>query len=78
LVPQATRERLKVIPDYDRFGCEFICHEVIDLQNQRVIDLKAAGAAVFCWTIRSVRQEAEARLSVDNITFEGYPAAIGG
>ncbi len=78
LVPQATRERLKDIPDYDRIGCEFISHEVIDLQNQRVIDLKAAGAAVFCWTIRSVRQEAEARLSVDNITFEGYPAAIGG
>lgn len=69
-----TRERLRTVPDYDRARASFISHEVIDLANARVAELKANGAHVLCWTVRSAEQEAEARKIADNITFEGYLA----
>lgn len=72
----ATRARLRGIPDYDRAGCSFISHEVGDLRRPRVAELKARGAAVLCWTVRSAKAEARARQVADNITFEGYAAAI--
>lgn len=62
------------IPDYDRVGASFISHNVNDLDAPRVAALKEAGAAVFCWTVRSAEREAEARRIVDNVTFEGYLA----
>ncbi len=74
LLPHATRDRLRPIPDYERLGCCFISHEASDLARQRVADLRAKGAAILCWTIRSPEAEAEARRIADNITFEGYPA----
>jgi hypothetical protein len=37
-----------------------------------VAELKAQGANILCWTIRSPEAEAEARRIADNVTFEGY------
>lgn len=76
LLPAATLDRLRGIPDYDAAGCGFISHQASDLDRPRVAELKARGAAVLCWTIRSAAQEAKARERADNITFEGYRAAI--
>jgi glycerophosphoryl diester phosphodiesterase len=73
-VPEATRNTLRAIPDYDRVGACFISHESTDLDRPRVADLKSKGAHIFTWTIRSAAQEADARRIVDNITFEGYLA----
>ena len=69
-------ETLRGIPDYDRVGASFISHQVDDLDNPRVAELKIAGAVIFCWTVRSEDQEIEARKVVDNITFEGYDAVL--
>lgn len=74
LLPAAIRDHLRDIPDYDRVGACFISHEAADLGAARVADLKARGAAVFCWTIRSPEAEAAARKVAQNITFEGYAA----
>lgn len=75
-LPAADCDRLRGIPDYDRTGSCFISHEAADLGRARVAALKAAGAAVLCWTIRSAAAEAEARRMADNVTFEGYAARI--
>ena len=75
-IPPADRVWLATIPDYDRVGATFISHEAADLTRPRVAELKAAGAAILCWTIRSVEAEAKARQIAQNITFESYPAAI--
>jgi len=72
LVPDARREELASIPDYERTGACFISHQQDQLDSPRVRDLKANGAAIFCWTIRSADQEATARKIADNVTFEGY------
>ena len=72
----ATCDHLRLIPDYDRTQSSFISHEVADLPRPRVAALKRQGADVLCWTVRSPSQEAEARKIAQNITFEGYPAAI--
>lgn len=76
LLPAAVCERLRGIPDYESTGASFISHEHGDLGRPRVAELKAAGAAVLCWTIRSPEAEAAARRIADNITFEGYAAAV--
>ena len=73
---QATCDRLRDIPDYDRVGACFISHEADDLALPRVAALKAAGAAVCCWTVRTASEEAQARQIAQNITFEGYLPAL--
>ena len=70
----ATCDILREIPDYDRTLSSFISHEAHDLSRPRVAALKAQGAVILCWTIRSPVAEAEARKIADNITFEGYAA----
>ncbi len=75
-LPAALRHRLRSIPDYDRVGASFISHEASDLGRPRVAALRAGGAAVLCWTIRSAEAEGAARRLADNVTFEGYAAAI--
>ena len=75
-IPPAVCARLREIPDYDPTHSSFISHKASDLGQPRVAELKAAGAAILCWTIRSPEQEAEARKIAHNITFEGYPAKI--
>ncbi len=73
-LPDQVRNTLREIPDYDRVGACFISHEASDLDRPRVAGLKAQGAHILCWTIRSAKQEADARRIVDNVTFEGYLA----
>lgn len=73
-LPRQVCDRLRDIPDYDETGSSFISHEAADLTRPRVAELKAAGAGVLCWTIRSPEQEAEARKVAGGITFEGYLA----
>ncbi len=75
-VPQATLDRLREIPDYDRTYSSFISHEASDLARPRVAELHSQGAHILCWTIRSAQAEAEARKIAQNITFEGYTAAF--
>ena len=70
----ATRDALRDIPDYDRTLSSFISHEADDLARPRVAALKAQGAVILCWTIRSAEDEAKARIIAQNITFEGYAA----
>ena len=74
----ATCDHLRRIPDYDRTQSSFISHEAADLSRPRVAALKRQGATVVCWTITSQQAEAEARKIAQNITFEGYPAAMIG
>jgi glycerophosphoryl diester phosphodiesterase len=76
LLPSGTRTRLRDIPDYDTAKACFISHQASDLNAARVADLKARGATILCWTIRSAAAEAEARRIAQNITFEGYAAVI--
>ena len=76
-IPEAVCSALRTIPDYARTLSSFISHKAADLARPRVAELKAQGAAVLCWTIRSAEAEAKAREIADNITFEGYAAALG-
>jgi glycerophosphoryl diester phosphodiesterase len=69
-------DTLRDIPDFDRVGASFISHEGRDLGRARVAALKAKGAAILCWTIRSPEDEAKVRRVAQNITFEGYCAAL--
>lgn len=71
-----TCARLREIPDYEPTSSSFISHQASDLGRARVAALKATGAAILCWTIRSPEAEAKARQIADNITFEGYAAAL--
>lgn len=72
----ATRARLAELRDFEELGCAFLSHDWRDLNRARIRALKAQGAAVLCWTIRSPAQEAQARAVADNITFEAYRAAL--
>lgn len=67
---------LREIPDYDRTNSSFISHQASDLARPRVAQLKAQGAVILCWTIRSPEAEAIARQVADNVTFEGYAAQL--
>lgn len=69
-------DELRGIADYDRVGASFISHEAADLGRDRVAALKAKGATILTWTITSAAMEAKARAVADNVTFEGYRAAL--
>ena len=75
-LPAEVCDRLRPIPDFDATASSFISHEGRDLARPRVAELKAQGAAILCWTIRSAADEALARRIADNVTFEGYRAAL--
>lgn len=75
-LPAEMCAHFRAIPDYDATLSSFISHEAPDLARPRVAELKAQGAQVLCWTIRSPGAEAEARRVADNVTFEGYLAAL--
>jgi glycerophosphoryl diester phosphodiesterase len=63
---------LRDIQDFDRVAASFISHWSSDLTRPSVQRLRDAGVPVFCWTIRSQSEEAQARKLCDNVTFEGY------
>ena len=71
-----TCDHLREIPDFDRVGAGFISHEVSDLTRPRVLELRRKGVPVLCWTVRSAQVDTQARHNADNVTFEGYLAAI--
>lgn len=75
-MPPEMCTHFRAIPDYDSTASSFISHEAADLSSPRVADLKAQGAAILCWTIRSPAEEAEARRIAQNVTFEGYLSPI--
>lgn len=75
-LPAATCDHLRGIPDYDRTLSSFISHEAADLARPRVAELRAQGAAILCWTIKSPKAEAKARQYAQNITFEQYLAPL--
>ena len=68
------RDRLREIPDYDRTGSCFVSYRDTHLDHPRIAELKAQGATILCWTVRSKEAETAARRYADNITFEGYLA----
>jgi len=72
LVPESRRTELSGIPDFESCGACFVSHHFKHLEMPRVAEIKAAGAPVLCWTIKSQTDEATARRIADNITFEGY------
>jgi len=74
LTPADRRAYLTEIPDYAALGCCFISHDREDLNNPAVTLLRAAGAPILCWTVRTPAQEKAARKVAHNITFEGYLA----
>lgn len=76
LVPPARRDELRDIPDFSRTGASFISHRAADLTRPRVAEIRASGAPILCWTVRSPEEEAEARRTADNVTFEGYLSPI--
>lgn len=71
-IDDARRADLAALADFDRLGCGFVSHDKADLANPALARVKAAGAPVLTWTIRSPADEAAARRVADNITFEGY------
>lgn len=75
-LPKAMCDLFREIPDYDTTLSSFISHEAADLARPRVAELKAQGAAILCWTIRTPEEEVIARKVADNVTFEGYAAAL--
>lgn len=75
-VGEVRSAHLRAIPDYDRAHASFISHELADLEFSRVAALKSRGADILTWTVRSPADEAFARRVAQNITFEGYRAAI--
>lgn len=76
LIPAATRDRMRPIPDYDAVGASFISHQITDLKRPRVAELKARGATILCWTVKGKTTERTVRQIAHNITFEGYRPEI--
>lgn len=75
---RATRRRMNAIADFEPTGSSFISHDVRNLPNPRVAEIRSAGNPILCWTVRSERKEARVRPYVDNITFESYlPQSAG-
>ena len=75
-VPKDRLAELAEIPDYNRVGACFVSHEGKDLGRPRIAALRSAGAAILCWTIRSVTDETDVRRVAQGITFEGYRPAL--
>ena len=75
-LPKERRAALHEIADFDQVDACFISHQASDLARERVQKIRAAGVPVLCWTIKSPKEEADARRFADNITFEGYDPSI--
>ncbi|SHF35627.1 Glycerophosphoryl diester phosphodiesterase [Litoreibacter ascidiaceicola] len=71
LSPKICR-RLRDIPDYGWSTASFISHKAADLRRPRVAELKAKGAQILCWTIKSQAKADKALEIAQNITFEGF------
>ena len=67
---------MNAIADFEPTESCFISHDVRDLPNSRVAEIRAQGYPVLCWTVRSVRKETKVRPHVDNITFENFALPV--
>jgi glycerophosphoryl diester phosphodiesterase len=79
--PDLSPERRRALADLSdcaASGAAFVSYDWHALPTPTTARLRAAGAPVLCWTIRSAAEEASARRHADNVTFEGYRAALGG
>lgn len=76
MLDEETRARLATIPDFEKSGASFVAHDVADLANPALAALKNGGVPVLAWTVRTPQQEALARATAANITFEGYEAPL--
>ena len=73
----ATRaEALSRLADLDEAGAGFVSYRWSALPTKETEALRARGLPVLCWTVRSEAEERAARAAADNITFEGYAAAL--
>ncbi len=71
-VSESRLAQLRSIPDYGQVGASFISHRATDLDSPHVANIRAKGATILCWTIRSLAADTQARKLADNVTFEGY------
>ena len=71
-------DALARLDDVARVGASFVSYNAAALPTPETAALRARGVPVLCWTIRSPAAEAAARRHADNVTFEGYAAAIPG
>lgn len=69
-------ELVAMLANFATSGGAFVSHDRNDLANPIVANLKAQRLPILTWTVRSADQEAEARKVADNVTFEGYAAAL--
>lgn len=69
-------ESLARAADAERLGAAFVTYEWRLLPTPATDALRAAGLRLLSWTIRSEAEERAARAVSDNVTFEGYAAAI--
>lgn len=75
-LPATRQDHLRSFAGVGAAGCSFVSHDVTDLHNPNLTQIKAQGHAILCWTVRSPQIEAQARKIADNITFEGYAAPL--
>ncbi len=75
-LPPERAAALGAVADFDAVGASFASWDNRLLDRPAIGALKARGQPILCWTIRSPEAEAEARKFADNITFEGYTAAL--
>jgi len=66
------RANLAALRWFEETGADFVSYGAASLPTPRTDALREAGVPVFCWTIRSPAQAAEALKHCDQITFEGY------
>jgi glycerophosphoryl diester phosphodiesterase len=69
-------EALARLDDFDAVGACFVSYDFRRLPTPETRALRARSAPVLSWTIRSEAEERAARRHSDNVTFEGYRAAI--
>ncbi len=74
ILPETVRNRLRGILDLKLVEASFISHKAVDLERDRVVEIRATGMPVLCWTIKDKQAETLARKYADNITFDGYMA----
>jgi glycerophosphoryl diester phosphodiesterase len=75
-LPQDRLAALARLDAFDAVGAAFASYHWRDLPTPATVRLRAGGAPVICWTVRSAADAAAAMAHSDAVTFEGFrPAA---
>ena len=74
-VPTARLHRLRALEDVEALGAAFVSHDRRDLDSPHLARVRGR-VPMLCWTVRSAREEREARRSAQQITFELYRPAL--